>query len=199
MLLSEVIILITYLAKRITEFFIGYGVIKKEDSEIYQYGNEIVISSLLDFFILLAFAIAFKDFINVFLFWIVFFILRKFGGGYHANTYLKCKIVFSVNIFIVMIIMHNFKYVYNIYLLILMTAFTCISVFILAPVDNENKPLSENEKRINALKCRTFLVIICILSFVLFDYCREISLILVLSHFSVAFAMIFEVVRKNKN
>lgn len=191
--------MITYLAKRITEFFISYDVIKKEDREIYQYGNEIIISSLLDFFILLAFAIGFNDFVNVFLFWIVFFILRKFGGGYHAGTYLKCKIVFSVNIFIVMIIMNDFKYVYNIYLLILMTVFSCVSIFLLAPVDNENKPLSETEKRINALKCRILLVLVCILSFLLFDCFSEISLILGLAHFSVAFAMIFEVVRKNKN
>ncbi len=191
--------MITYLAKRITEFFISYDVIKKEDREIYQYGNEIIISSLLDFFILLAFAIGFNDFVNVILFWIVFFILRKFGGGYHAGTYLKCKIVFSVNIFIVMIIMHDFKYVYNIYLLILMTVFSCVSIFLLAPVDNENKPLSETEKRINALKCRILLVLVCISSFLLFDCFSEISLILGLAHFSVAFAMIFEVVRKNKN
>lgn len=191
--------MITYLAKCITEFFISYDVIKKEDREIYQYGNEIIISSLLDFFILLAFAIGFNDFVNVFLFWIVFFILRKFGGGYHAGTYLKCKIVFSVNIFIVMIIMNDFKYVYNIYLLILMTVFSCVSIFLLAPVDNENKPLSETEKRINALKCRILLVLVCILSFLLFDCFSEISLILGLAHFSVAFAMIFEVVRKNKN
>lgn len=190
--------MIVYLARLITEFFIRCDVIDEGEQDIYQYGNEIVISTILDFLILFGFALAFHDFTNVFLFWITFFILRKFGGGYHADTYLKCKIVFSINILIVLIMLHYFQYAFNVYLLVLLTLFSCLVIFILAPIDNENKPLSDSELKINAIKCRICSSIVTIFSIVLFYNYTEISFTLVLSHFSVAFAMIFEVIKKKK-
>lgn len=188
--------MIVYLARLITEFFIRYGVIDKDDQEIYQYGNEIVISTVFDFLILFGFGLLFKDVINVFLFWIAFFILRKFGGGYHADTYLRCKIVFSINIFIVLIMMHYEEYIYNIYLMVSLTLLSCLVIFLFAPIENKNKPLSESEIKRNAIRCRVCSSIVAAFSIVLYYNYTEISFTLVLAHFSVAFAMIFEVFRK---
>lgn len=188
--------MIAYLARIITEFFIRYDIVNKEDQEIYQYGNEIVISTVFDFLILFSFAFVFHDFITVFLFWIVFFILRKFGGGYHADTYLKCKIIFSINIFLVLFLVHYLSDIYNLYLLMLMTVFSCLVIFLLAPIDNENKPLTHREIRSNSIKCKSCSLLIGIITIVLFRKYMEISFTILLAHFSVVFAMIFEFLRK---
>lgn len=188
--------MIVYLARLITEFFIRYDVIDKDSQEIYQYGNEIVISTFFDFIILFSFGVLFNDIVRVFLFWIVFFILRKFGGGYHANTYLKCKIVFSINIFIVLILLHYFEHAYNIYLFGLLTLFSGLVIFFLAPIDNENKPLSDSEVKINSVKCRVSFIIITVFSIILYYNYIKISFTLVLAHFSVAFAMLYEALKK---
>lgn len=190
--------MISNLARIVTEFFIRYDVVDKNDQDVYQYGNEIVISTLIDFFILFLLAFLFHDFITVFSFWLVFFVLRKFGGGYHADTYLKCKIVFSINIFAVLILVNYFNYIYNIYLFALLTLFSCSLIFLLSPIKNENKLLSQKEIKCNSVKCKCISVLISILTIVLFKKYSEISFTLILAHFSVAFAMLFEYFRRNK-
>ncbi len=193
-----VIILISYLAEIITDFFIRYDAADKDNREVYKYGNEIIISTALDFLILFAFAIVFHDFATVFLFWIVFFILRKFGGGYHADTYLKCKIIFSLNILIVLILVDCINYVYNFYVLVLLTMFSCLVIFFLAPIENENKPMTKSKIKSNAHKSKICSVLITVLSGALFYPFRNISFTLVLAHFSVSAAMLYAYM-KNKD
>ena len=133
------------LALKITDRFIQKNVISKDDREVYSYGYEILLSSVVYIGIMLAISIAFGEFFTSLIFFIGFYIYRKVAGGYHADTYFKCHLLFALNqlLFIVII-----KFVHIPDFIIFNTSaavIVCLITFLLAPIDNENKPFTENE------------------------------------------------------
>ena len=105
--------MITALARIVTDFFLKYKAINNEDADIYQYGNEIIISSVIDLLIVFILGLIYKELLNAVLFFISFLLLRTFGGGYHANTYLKCKIIYIIDISVVLFLSKYAVFIYN--------------------------------------------------------------------------------------
>jgi accessory gene regulator B len=70
-----------------------------------------------------------------------FAVIRSFSGGYHAETYWKCIIYFLItyilNIMVVVLVPYASYFVGLIAVLL---------IFICAPVENENCPLSKKER-----------------------------------------------------
>ena len=154
-----------------------YKAINNEDADIYQYGNEIIISSVIDLLIVFILGLIYKELLNAVLFFISFLLLRTFGGGYHANTYLKCKIIYIIDISVVLFLSKYAVFIYNLHTMILISMFSTTVIFFLAPIENPNKPL-------------------CLMIIVLYRINKEISLTLLLTYFSAAAAMIIEYLRK---
>ena len=89
--------MITSLAQYITDILLENNTIKREYLDIYVYGFEVLISSVLSVFICMVLGSVFSQIIECVVFLIVFVALREFCGGYHARSYLKCNIVFSLS------------------------------------------------------------------------------------------------------
>ena len=188
--------MITALARIVTDFFLKYKAINNEDADIYQYGNEIIISSVIDLLIVFILGLIYKELLNAVLFFISFLLLRTFGGGYHANTYLKCKIIYIIDISVVLFLSKYAVFIYNLHTMILISMFSTTVIFFLAPIENPYKPLSESETVKNARKSKVLSVILCLMIIVLYRINKEISLTLLLTYFSAAAAMIIEYLRK---
>lgn len=75
-------------------YLVKNGLIEQDKMAIYKYGYEILISNISVALIVRA---IFSEFIESIIFLMVFAIMRKYCGGYHANTYLKCEIIFFLN------------------------------------------------------------------------------------------------------
>lgn len=188
--------MITGLARIVTNFFLRYGAIDKHDAEIYQYGNEIVISSVIDLLILFIIGVIFKKVLYSILFFVPFFLLRKSSGGYHADSYFKCKLIFSLNITIVLLLIDQADVIYNLYSMILLLAFSITVIFATAPIESKNKPLSKEENQNNSKKAKITASLISILILIIYKDNKCISLTLLLSLFSVSAAMIIEIIMK---
>ena len=93
--------MITSLAQYITGILLKNNIIENEHLDIYIYGFEVLISGALSLFIGLILGLIFSQLVECIVFLIVFVTLRKYCGGYHADTYLKCNTVFAINIAIV--------------------------------------------------------------------------------------------------
>ena len=184
------------LADIVTDFFVRNDVISKDDREVYQYGNEIIISSAIDIAILFTFGLIFNNLLYLAPFWIVFFLLRAFGGGYHAQSYFKCKMVFILNVLAVVGLLYNVETFYNVYSMLLLILFSQTVVFATAPIENIYKPLDEQDIKRNRIRCRMCSLATGIL--VLITYCFNIkfSVSLLLASVSVSVAMIIEYLRK---
>lgn len=114
--------------------------------EVYVYGIEIILSTLLEIMVILVSACFFSVFKEGFIFVILFMSLRIFTGGYHANTYKKCFIV-TVGSFWGMVLLANI--IENLILqrtLYMIMFAAAIYIVLRSPILNKNQLL--NEKKI---------------------------------------------------
>lgn len=78
---------------------------------------------------------------------IVFFSgLRSYAGGYHAKTHIEC-ISLSLCLFLISALSSTYFIEYGKIILFSGVLFSIIMVFVLAPTESENKPLSKRHKK----------------------------------------------------
>lgn len=133
-------------ARYITNQFVKHGSISEEKVNVYAYGFEILISTIVYTIIFLITAAITDTILESLLFWFGFFIVRTIAGGYHAKTYIFCHILFFLNhitfIAIIKLIPSNAIAV----LVLCLTLMSAICLFKFAPIDHPNKRFTENEK-----------------------------------------------------
>lgn len=153
--------MIKYISKNIILNFIYKNCNLPTDmKEVYQYGIEITISSILNISLIIIISLLLGDIASGIIFLMFFIPLRTYCGGYHATSYLRCNIVFSVTyamvFFISVLLSPVFKSNLNIAEAILMLGF--IPVLVFSPVKNKHKSLSAS----TAKKCRIISILIYI-------------------------------------
>jgi accessory gene regulator len=140
--------IIEKLSNRVVQYLVHCNSIEdtEEYRDYYQYGVEITISSVLSVAAVLAIGILLHRFFASVLYFFLFMFIRRFTGGYHANTYFKCNITGCITFSSVILLSFlaekydGFKY--------LSFAFALISVLIIiiyCPVENKNKPIAPNK------------------------------------------------------
>ena len=147
-------VMITKLSHIIADFFIRQKVVPEEQREIYEYGFELSISSLIGILIVLTIGLVSGKFWESVVFYIVFCFTRLFTGGYHAPTHLICKITFAAALLVVLAVdwlLHGIEdyywFVLHFYSLVIVCQF--------APVENPNKELTKRQK----VKCKVISII----------------------------------------
>lgn len=146
--------LLARLAGKIGNNLVHSGVIKKEDAEIYIYGINQILVSVLNVSSALIIGLIFGVFPEIAVFMAAYIPLRSFAGGYHAQTPLRCYIFSVIMLIFVSIGMKYLSIEEWIYYVILAAA--ALVVLILAPVEDRNKPLDEIEYKV--YKSRTILI-----------------------------------------
>ncbi len=134
------------LSQRIGNELVHSNVIEAEDAEIYIYGINQILVSVLNVSSSLIIGLIFGVFLEIAVFMATYIPLRSFAGGYHANTPLRCYI-FSVIMLI--IVSSGMKYLHLtewVYYAVLLAAALIVLVF--APVEDRNKPLDEIEHKV---------------------------------------------------
>lgn len=140
-------------SEKILKFLIKSNVIENTDSdkEYYQYGIEITISSLLNMVLIMLIGIALKSFFESIIFLICFIVIRQFTGGFHANTYFKCNLIFCISFITVLILYYTTAKYLSTYISILIT-FVCVSIFLVkCPIEHINKPIPNNRKVVHKI------------------------------------------------
>lgn len=161
--------MIDLLSSKISSKFVEHKIITEDMVDIYKYGVEITISSIIGFILILIIGLIFKSLMQALIFYIIFIILRSFTGGYHASSYLKCNLIFSIVASLVIFFSKAATEVRFSTSIINILFLPALSVFIwLAPIENPNK-LIEKKRRIY-FKTRSVLaaVILYILSLILY-------------------------------
>lgn len=88
--------MLNYLSRSITDFLLLKETIKTEEKEIYIYGVQLIISSIINFLICIITSLLFGELLNGLIFFVAFSSLRKFTGGFHSRSFLICNIVFTM-------------------------------------------------------------------------------------------------------
>ncbi|MDR1773900.1 MAG: accessory gene regulator B family protein [Clostridioides sp.] len=148
-----------------TEYLISANIIEEEDKEVYIYGikNAFILFSHIVLYVVIAVVSGmFKE--SVF-FIVTYFALRMYAGGYHARTQSLCNF-FSTTVFIMALLAIRYS-PNSVLLCCLIVVVSSIIVFLLSPVEDQNKPLIELEKVMYRKKTYIVLAIQIIISLVL--------------------------------
>ena len=116
----------------------------EETQEIYIYGFELIFSFLICTSIILIIGLIIDQIISTITFLVVFILVRRSTGGFHANTYLKCQL-FTIGFYLCVIGLSIHTTV-NSYAFLISTLLGLCIIISIGPIENPNKPLSDNEK-----------------------------------------------------
>lgn len=137
--------MISKLAKNMAHFFVLQNITEESKEAIYAYGMELMIADVLNTLIVLLIALISHTLPAVIIFVAVFMVLRRFVGGYHANTHLSCM---TTLVAVMLIFSYGICNISNEVSRIFSICFIIVSVpiiFCVAPVPHPNKPMSEEK------------------------------------------------------
>lgn len=130
------------MTEKIMALFMRNESVNEEDREIIHYGMECMLAKLINILLPLPAVLYMKAEKEYLLFLILFGILRTKVGGYHADTRLRCFIL-SYLMIMAAIIWTSIGSTYSLLWILLTEAI----IYIIAPVDTENKRLNKDDKR----------------------------------------------------
>lgn len=158
--------MIILLSQKLTRFLERNMSVDPNMVDIYRYGIEVTLSSLLNIILVFTAGVLTGDVLASVTFLGVFILLRSFTGGYHATTYFRCNTVMVITFLSVKIIsLFLFHQSLSVKLL-----FLCIFLFpiiILSPVKNIHKVLSEQKRKINRILAIVTYIALAVISIVI--------------------------------
>lgn len=134
------------LSHKIGDNLVRSNVVKEEDAEIYIYGINQILVSVLNVSSALIIGWFFGVLLEIVVFMAAYIPLRSFAGGYHAKTPLRCYI-FSVIMLIVVSIGIKYLYLADLLCFSILAAALLVVIF-LSPVEDKNKPLLKMEHKV---------------------------------------------------
>ena len=154
------------IAQKTADIFCRQNVADEEKKEIYIYGIELLVSSLIGAVLILG--------------------ISQYTGGYHADTYVRCNAAFVLTYLLTVGIwifcrVHDLKVAVW---FILLGAYIIMAV--LAPVENKNKPLDDEEvkkykwKSIVIYSAFIMVVLAADITGVFYEVCLYIKIILII-------------------
>lgn len=130
--------------------FLSQAENKTEYCELYEYATYTVLSSVLHIISIFILGMIFNMLLECSIFYLSFILVRKFAGGYHANTSTRCYLFSMIIATVIMTILRfsllyaNGSYVPFIYFFV--SVICLVTICCLSPLDTDNKPLNNKEK-----------------------------------------------------
>ena len=138
----------TALISKVVRRWSASGIIKESDEDVYEYGLELIVCTILNLTaILLTAALMGKIKESVILIAAII-PLQAYGGGYHAKTHLRCFLIMYIGWWAAVFIL---PFISSVAATVIMLASMPV-VFMLAPVPHVNIEMSEGHR----LKLRVF-------------------------------------------
>ncbi len=193
--------MIEQLAQKIYVYMSRHTKFDADLADVYKYGIEITISSVLNILLVMAISLILKSPLSGISHLCCLFLLRSFCGGYHADSYLKCNslmVIFFVISYIGGRLLVYFSLTdFQLTSAVLMLAFLPIYAF--APVKNKHKFLTERK----AKKCRILSIIIYIVLSLLGLYLTFFGYlygsIIIITLIEISGSVLFEILRQRRN
>lgn len=183
------------ISQTITNFLISKEIVEKDEAEIYIYGYETFLSGVIDLLITITLGLVFKRLLASVIYFVMFVSVRMYVGGYHADSYLKCKSLF---IFITIAILSVSYIEIPLYGEILILLLFLITAYFLCPIENPNKPIRKTEKRKYRITGLIYSAFWSISAVIIYFYIQYISTIIAGNAFAITMLMICSIYRKER-
>ena len=180
------------IAQYLTKKLIENGIIEAESQEIYTYGIELMLSSLLVTVCVGFLGIIFRRVILAVIYLVALAHLRHYAGGYHADSYKKCFIL-SCSLFVFsMVIIFLQKTCQLRISLIIGSLVATLYLFNVGSLNSEKNPKTDEEICYRKRRTRQFTVtysIIVIFVFLFMDKYWDIATMIVCTQIYTALSV----------
>lgn len=179
------------ISSKITEWLIKQQVIQRDDMEIYQYGLFHMIMNLADIISIILISLYFGK-IELAVIYLVFFcVLRKYAGGYHAKTIVGCYIITLSTVTLMFGVVNYWNT--SLSSMIWVWVIVSLNIFILAPVQSQNKKLDEMENLVYRRRALAIWVVESSIMWIFYGLgMRDISKAILVNGIIVSASMDFE-------
>lgn len=150
------------LSERITGWLLDNETIPREDKEIYRYGVQQGLITLLNLGTTVIIGLVFGLLWESMLFTMAYIPLRSYAGGYHAKTAVRCYFFSIVMMIAVLWVMGHV--IYSGLICGCLTAISGSVIWFLVPVEDRNKPLDDLEKVVYRRRARRIVAAECVVS-----------------------------------
>ena len=139
--------------------YLASAVVKKTEEDQYQEVFKYVFFIILNYILFFGYSLILGSLLGIpfqsILFFATMVVLRRYAGGYHANTETRCLIIstvyFSSGIVFIKLI---FSEIIKINAYYIIAAIMCaLTILFLCPCDSPEKPLEQKRIRIMKIKC----------------------------------------------
>lgn len=168
--------MISSLSSLITEALYKSQVIAEEDKELYVYGFFVLLSKGLFFLVSAFFGWMFGVLWESIVFYIMFSTLRSYAGGFHASKESICTFCTTASLFLSSLSIWHMERIGNPVIPSCILTVCGVVVYLLAPLDSEEKPLTRTELALYRQKTREMVIVIWIISII--GLCYHISALL---------------------
>lgn len=177
--------MVNKLGKRLTNTLINNNQIDESERCLYEYGFFILLSNVIYVTITLILGSVFNIIIESMAFYIAFSLIRRYAGGFHASSEMKCTLITTISIFLCLLCTKLCE-TNNIQMPILvLTGIATVLIFVLCPLDTPEKPLTKEEykyfRKISWVILLLIMLAICIgiyfkLEFLMYPCCMSLIL-----------------------
>lgn len=191
--------MISLIGKSIAHSLYKRKIISDEEVPVCEYGFELIVSIVIGFFLVAMSGILLDEFVASMIFYGLFVSVRTFTGGYHAQSHLACKSTMVICCLFVLVgskISERFENPF--WLNILCLIFYLITVFLYAPVEHVNAPMTDKLKVRNRKISIIMAAALTLADIAVFIYFRKVAVILSLTLFVVALLIIIPKVQERR-
>lgn len=135
---------------RIIQYCISEDLVTQEDVPWFRYGLERRISSIIVGIPFLILAVVISGFFSASSFFITYFIIRKYLGGYHAKTVWGCLFCSLLMELLFLGVLSHFLFTSVLFVVLILCT---LAILFLAPYNHPNLHLTAEEKKICRQKC----------------------------------------------
>lgn len=153
--------MIQVLSDKIISSAVYRGYINHGQYEEYAYAMNLFLNALITDITIIAFGIGMHMVKECIIFWLIYMILRKYCGGYHFSTSIKCYLSSCVMCPVVLTLIRFVPY--HLLYWSLTVAVSSIILLVLSPVAATNKPLDKKEVEVFGKIARTLIIFVLIM------------------------------------
>lgn len=158
--------MINKLSAYLANVLIRKKIIEPKDFELYHYGLFVIITEAWLLLFCVSVGIIFNVVLQSMVFFVIFFFVHRFAGGFHAKTEWQCQII-TLSTFFLCIAGIKCETGINMIYMISVYIVSCVVIIVLSPADTPQKPLSRTEK-VKFKKITAVIVLMCSVIVLLF-------------------------------
>jgi accessory gene regulator B len=135
----------------------AHGLIAADDEEVYTYSFEILLSTFANFLALTFLSVITRTVPESALYLLGFAPLRQIAGGYHAKNHFRCFLILMCSYAVFLLLLLYLPVDVQFPVIVTSVLLSVVYVFLFAPAEDANKPLSYEEKVRFKKKSRCFI------------------------------------------